>query len=94
MIILRCRACNGTGEVTNEQYRICQALRSHAAKRYFHYPMEEVAGDENVPQKHDACNSVPEKVDCPICEGIGEVAFEEDYWELRIVADEDDHPVE
>ncbi len=42
MIILRCRACNGTGEVTNEQYRICQALKSHAAKRYFHYPMEEV----------------------------------------------------
>jgi RecJ-like exonuclease len=91
MIILRCRSCNGTGEVTNEQYKICQALKSHATKRYFHLPMDEAAGDEREPQQHDACNSVPEKVECPVCEGAGEIAFDEDDWELQIVADEDEH---
>lgn len=60
-------------------------------KRYFHYPMEEVAGDENEQQKHDACNGVPEKSGLPHLRGVGEVAFEEDDWELRIVADEDEH---
>ena len=49
MIILHCRTCNGTGEVTNEQFRICQALKSHATKRYFHLPMDEEAGDERAP---------------------------------------------
>jgi len=91
MIILHCRTCNGTGQVTNEQFRICQALKSHATKRYFHLPMDEEAGDENEPQHHDACNSVPEKVECPVCEGAGEIAFDEDDWDLKIVADDDEH---
>lgn len=90
MIILRCRSCNGTGQVTNEQYVICQALKSHATKRYFHLPMDEAAGDEREPPGHDACNGVPEKVECPICEGAGEIEFDEEDWELKVVADEDE----
>ena len=90
MIILRCRICNGTGEITNEQYRICEALKSHATKRYFHLPMDEAAGDEREPQKQEACNSVPETVECPVCEGVGEIMFDEDEWDLKIVADEDE----
>jgi rubredoxin len=53
--------------------------------------MDEAAGDEREPQKQEACNSVPEKVECPVCEGAGEIAFDEDEWELQIVADEDEH---
>jgi rubredoxin len=90
MIILRCRTCNGTGEVTNEQYRISEALKSHATKRYFHLPKDEAAGDERETQKQEACNSVPEKVECPVCEGVGEIMFDEDEWDLKIVADEDE----
>lgn len=89
MIIIRCRTCNGTGEVTNEQYRICQALKSHETKRYFHLPMETESTDES-DQQQDACNNVRETVECPVCEGAGEIAFDEDDWELRIVADADD----
>ncbi|MCQ8894121.1 MAG: hypothetical protein NQU46_05770 [Methanolinea sp.] len=89
-ILLRCRLCKGTGEIPNEQYRICQALRSHDVKKYFHMPTEdEVQTDTNVPQ--DACNGIPEKVECPVCEGAGTVEFDEDEWELQIVADEEDH---
>lgn len=89
MIVLRCRRCNGTGTVQSEQYKICQALSSPAIKRYFHLPMDNEAGDEEEPRQHDACNSVPEKVQCPVCEGAGEIAFDEDEWEIRIIADED-----
>jgi len=90
MIIIRCRSCHGTGKVTNEQYRVCQALRSHEAKRYFHLMMENDSAGEDEERQHDACTGIPEKVDCPVCEGAGEIAFDEDDWELKIVADADD----
>ncbi|HIH26647.1 MAG TPA: hypothetical protein HA256_01385 [Methanoregulaceae archaeon] len=94
MIILHCRSCNGTGKVTNEQFRICQALRSHDTKRYFHLPMENGDPDDDAQRQHDACNSVPENVECPVCEGAGEIIFDEDDWELKIVADAEDAAVE
>ena len=53
MIILRCRRCNGTGLIQNEQYQICQALSSPDTQRYFHIPTEEQVGDDDDLQ-HDA----------------------------------------
>jgi len=88
MIILRCRRCSGTGLIPNEQYHICQALPSEETKRYFHIPTEEQVGDDE-DRQHDACRNVPEYVECPICDGAGTIAFEDEEWEVRIVADED-----
>lgn len=88
MIILRCRRCNGTGQIPNEQYQICQALASHETKRYFHIPTDNQVGEDEERQ-HDACKNVPESVECPVCEGAGTIAFDDEDWEIRIVADED-----
>jgi hypothetical protein len=87
MIILQCRRCNGTGEIPNEQFRICQEL-SPETRRYFHIQSEDTIEDEDGRQ-HDACRNIPERIACPVCEGIGTITFEEDEWELRIVADEE-----
>jgi RecJ-like exonuclease len=89
MIILKCRVCNGTGEILNEQFQICQAISSHEIKRYFHLPTEDQV-DEDTDRQHDACRNIPEKITCPVCEGNGSITFDEDEWELRIVADEDE----
>jgi len=48
---------------------------------------DDVSSDDAVTP--DACNGIPEKVQCPVCEGAGTVEFDEDEWELRIVADEE-----
>ena len=85
-ILLRCRLCRGTGEIPNEQYRICRELRSHEIKKYFHMPTaDEVSSDDDLAP--DACNSIPEKIQCPVCEGAGTVEFDEDEWELQIVSE-------
>ncbi|MDH7510911.1 MAG: hypothetical protein QHH04_07710 [Methanolinea sp.] len=87
-ILLRCRLCKGTGEIPNEQFRICRELKSHDIKKYFHMPTEdEVPSDDAVPP--DACNGIPERVQCPVCEGAGTIEFDEEEWELRIVANEE-----
>ena len=44
---------------------------------------------EDESRQHDACHNIPEKIPCPVCEGVGIITFEEDEWELKIVADED-----
>jgi RecJ-like exonuclease len=88
MIILQCRRCGGTGEITNEQFRICQEL-SPETKRYFHIQTEDVLEEEDVRQ-HDACRNISEKIPCPNCDGVGIIAFDEDDWDLRIVADEEE----
>jgi len=88
-ILLRCRNCKGTGEVQNEEHRLCEALKSHTVKKYFHIPTEdEVSSDQELPS--DACNGVPERIPCPVCEGAGTIAFDEDEWELKVVDDEDE----
>jgi RecJ-like exonuclease len=87
MIILQCRRCGGTGEIPNEQFRICQEL-SLETKRYFHIQTENVTENKDERQ-YDACRNVPEKIPCPVCDGVGIIAFDEDEWELRIVADEE-----
>lgn len=91
MIVLRCRRCHGTGLVPNEQFQICQALQSDETRRYFHIPTEDQGGEDE-DRQHDACRNVPEMVECPVCEGTGTIAFDEDDWEIRIVADEDNVP--
>jgi len=88
MIILRCRRCKGTGLIQNEQYQICQALSSPDTQRYFHIPTEDQVGDDEDLQ-HDACRNVAEYVECPVCDGAGTIAFDDEEWEIRIVADED-----
>lgn len=94
MIILHCRTCNGTGRISNEQFRICEALTSHETKRYFHLPIEKGSPDDEDQQQDDACNNVPATVECPVCRGVGEIAFDEDDWDLRIEADIEDTAVE
>jgi RecJ-like exonuclease len=78
MIILQCRRCNGTGKIPNEQFRICQELTPET-RRYFHIQTENIIDDDDETQ-HDAC---------PACEGMGIITFDEEEWELRIVADEE-----
>jgi rubredoxin len=56
--------------------------------------MENGDPDDDAQRQHDACNSVPENVECPVCEGAGEIIFDEDDWELKIVADAEDAAVE
>jgi hypothetical protein len=87
MIILQCRRCNGTGKIPNEQFRICQELTPET-RRYFHIQTENIIDDEDETQ-HDACRNIPEKITCPACEGMGIITFDEEEWELRIVADEE-----
>lgn len=87
MILLQCRNCKGTGEIDNEQFRICKDL-SPETKRYFHIQTEDSLEEADA-TSHDACRSVPEKVQCPVCEGVGIIVFDEDEWELKIVADSD-----
>jgi len=89
MIILRCRTCRGKGEITNEQHLICESLKSHDAKRYFHIRMEDSAEVENEIEP-DACNNVPETVPCPVCDGMGTIAFDDDDWDLQIVEEGED----
>jgi RecJ-like exonuclease len=86
MIILRCRICKGTGEIPNEQYKICQSLKSHKTKKYFHIMMEDSPGDNEL-MEQDACNNVPETVSCPACDGVGTIAFSEEDWDLQIVTE-------
>lgn len=89
MILLSCRNCKGTGVVPNEEHRLCEALKTHDIKKYYHIPTEdEVDPDQDVPP--DACHEVPETIPCPVCEGNGTIEFDEDEWDLRIVADEED----
>ncbi len=88
-ILLRCRLCKGTGEIPNEQYRIAQELKSHDIKKYFHMPTEDdMTSTDGV--FTDAYDSIPERVQCPVCEGAGTVAFDEDEWELQVIDDEED----
>jgi rubredoxin len=56
--------------------------------------MENGDPDDEAQRQQDACNSVPENVECPVCEGAGEIIFDEDDWELKIVADAEDAAVE
>ncbi len=88
-ILLTCRLCKGTGEIPNEQYRICQALESHETRRYFHMKTEDTVADEDILES-DGCNGVPETVECPVCDGAGQIEFDEDEWQLRIIADDED----
>jgi len=88
MIILQCRRCNGTGKIPNEQFRLCQEL-SPETRRYFHLRTDE-AIDEDDQGRHDACHDIPELVECTVCDGFGTITFDEDEWELRIVADEEE----
>jgi hypothetical protein len=88
MIILRCRRCSGTGLIQNEQYQICQSLSSPETKRYFPLPTEDQVGEDE-DRQHDACRNVPEYIECPVCDGAGMIAFDDEDWEIRIVADED-----
>lgn len=88
-ILLRCRNCKGTGEIPNEEHRLCEALKSHTVKKYFHIPTEdEVGSNQEVPP--DACNGVPETIPCPVCDGAGTIAFDEDEWDLQVTDDEND----
>ncbi len=88
-ILLRCRQCNGTGEVPNEEHRLCEALKSHTLKKYFHIPTEdEIASNQDTPP--DACNGVPETIPCPVCEGAGTIAFDEEEWDLQILDEEEE----
>ena len=86
MIILRCRTCRGTGEIPNTQYKICQSLKYHDTKKYFHIMTGDSQGDDEL-MEQDACNNVPETVTCPVCEGAGTIAFDEEEWDLQIVAE-------
>ncbi|NTV00503.1 MAG: hypothetical protein HGA55_05200 [Methanoregulaceae archaeon] len=88
MIILECRQCKGSGRIPNEQFRICQEL-SPETRKYFHLRTDD-AMDEDPEGQHDACQDIPEMVECPVCEGFGIITFDEDEWELRIVADEEE----
>lgn len=87
-ILLRCRNCNGTGEVPNEEHLLCSELKSHRVKQYFHIPTEEEIASDDVPP--DACNGAPETIPCPVCEGNGTIEFDEDEWDLQIIADEEE----
>ena len=88
-ILLRCRTCKGTGEIPNKEFQICQELKSHDTKKYFHIPTEDeiVNHDSNEP---NGCNKIPEKIPCPTCNGEGVLELDEEDWDIRIVADEDD----
>ena len=46
--------------------------------------MEDSAEVENEIEP-DACNNVPETVPCPVCDGMGTIAFDDDDWDLQIV---------
>ncbi|MDD1720251.1 MAG: hypothetical protein LUQ25_09345 [Methanoregulaceae archaeon] len=82
MILLTCRRCKGTGEIPNEQYEICMALRSDEAKRYFRMHMNHEDKDGNdIPDGCEMVQSVP----CPDCDGAGRLSFDEEEWELRVV---------
>jgi DnaJ-class molecular chaperone len=87
-ILLTCRRCKGTGEIPNEQYRICQALESHETRRYFHIKTEDTVEEDQLPES-DGCKEVPEMVECPVCNGVGQIEFDEEEWQLRIISDED-----
>lgn len=87
MIILRCRTCKGTGEIPNEQYRICQSLTSHDTKKYFHIMMEHTSENGEM-MDQDACNNVPEMLPCPACDGVGTIAFDEEDWDLQVVTED------
>jgi DnaJ-class molecular chaperone len=69
MIILTCRRCKGSGSIKNDQFRICQELKSHEIK-------------------NDGCNGVPERIECPDCDGAGVLSFDEDEWDLQIIDEE------
>jgi DnaJ-class molecular chaperone len=88
-ILLTCRRCKGTGQVPNEQYLVCQALESHETRRYFHMKTEDTVSDDELPES-DGCKEVPETVECPVCNGAGQIEFDEEEWQLRIIADEED----
>lgn len=92
-IVLRCRLCRGTGEVPNEQFRICQELRSHEVKKYFHMQADDLQNsDDEIPP--DACNGIPERIPCPACEGSGTLEFDEEEWDLQIVSGDEEEGVE
>lgn len=87
MIILKCRRCQGTGFVENEQYKICKGLQSHDIQRYFHIPTEDkVKGGE---EQQDGCSRISETIECPDCDGAGTLSFDEDEWELQIIDEEE-----
>ena len=88
-ILLTCRICKGTGEIPNEHYRICKALESQETRRYFHMKTEDIEPDDQLLES-DGCKEVPEKVECPVCNGAGQIEFDEDEWQLRIIADDED----
>lgn len=86
MILLTCRRCKGSGRIRNEQFDICNTLRSDAAKRYFQIPMEHTAETaDDLPS--ESCD-MPEFLTCPVCEGAGKLGFDEEEWDLRIEEDE------
>ncbi len=88
-ILLTCRRCKGSGVVPNEQYRICQELKSHDIKKYFHMPTEDMVSDDDLTEQN-GCNTVTETMTCPVCDGAGSLAFDDDEWDIQIIADEED----
>ena len=88
-ILLTCRRCKGTGVVPNDQYRICQELKSHDIKKYFHMPTEDMVSDDDLAEQN-GCNTVTETIACPVCDGAGSLAFDDDEWDIQIIADEED----
>jgi hypothetical protein len=86
MIILTCRRCKGSGSIENDQFRICQELKSHEVKKYFHMSMGDTTGEGE--DQQDGCNRVPERIECPDCDGAGVLSFDEDEWDLRIIDEE------
>ncbi len=67
-ILLTCRRCKGSGVVPNEQFRICQELKSQDIKKYFHMPTEEMVSDDDLTEQN-GCNTVTETMTCPVCAG-------------------------
>jgi DnaJ-class molecular chaperone len=86
MIILTCRRCKGNGSIENDQYRLCQEIKSHEIRKYFHMPMDVTTRENEEPR--NGCNGVPEYVECPDCDGAGVLSFDEDEWDLQIIDEE------
>ena len=88
MMILKCRRCGGTGLIPNDTYEICKLVKSEEARRYFGIAADD-EGDPASEWVRTQCGP-EETVTCGACNGAGMIEFDDEDWELIVVAEEDD----
>lgn len=52
-------------------------------------PTEDMVSDDDLSDQN-GCNTVTETITCPVCDGEGSLAFDDDEWDIQIIADEED----